>query len=655
MKFENNERLNYLKLLSSEYRNINEVSTELINLQAILSLPKGTEHFISDIHGEATSFLHVLKNASGVIRQKIKDTFSDSMTDEEMRSLASLIYYPKEKLHLLKKNRNLNESWYKVTLLKLIKLTRVVASKYTRSKVRKALPKEFAYILEELLHHHHNNQENYYNIILKTIIEIGKAEDFIVSLSELIQRLAIDHLHIIGDIFDRGNGADKILDKLADYHSFDVQWGNHDILWMGAASGSDACIANVIRISMRYNNLDTLEHGYGVSLRPLLSFAMETYKDDPCDLFLPKTCCEENELTDKEKIEIARMHKAISIIQFKLEGQIIKSRKNFEMDDRLLLDKISDDKKFIMIDGKKYRLKDTNFPTLNIDKPYELTEDEQNLVSYLNNAFTQNTRLQKHIKMLFAKGSMYLIYNSNLLFHGCILLNDDGSFKTLPIQNKNYTGKKLMDKFDQIVRQGYFSIDKETKDYGKDIMWYLWTGADSPLFGKSKMATFERYFLDEKELMKEIKNPYYKYREDEKVCDNIFREFGLDPEKSHIINGHVPVKSKLGESPVKSNGKLIVIDGGFAKAYQSVTGIAGYTLIYNSYGLVLVEHKPFESALKSITDDMDMVSKKVFVKRAEKRKQVGDTDPGKKIKEHIEDLNDLLTAFRLGIIPTNQL
>lgn len=654
MKLENNERLNYLKLLSGKYRNINEVSTELINLQAILSLPKGTEHFISDIHGEASSFLHVLKNASGVIRQKIIDSFSDSMTDDEMRGLASLIYYPNEKLNLLKKERNLNESWYKVTLLKLIKLTRIVASKYTRSKVRKALPKEFAYILEELLHQHPNNQENYYNIILKTIIEIGKAEDFIVALSQLIQRLAIDHLHIIGDIFDRGDGADKILDKLLEYHSFDVQWGNHDILWMGAASGSDACIANVIRISLRYNNLDTLEHGYGVSLRPLLSFAMETYKDDPCDLFMPKTCCEENELTLKEKLEIARMHKAITIIQFKLEGQIIKYRKKFEMDNRLLLDKISQDKTYITIDGKKYKLKDTNFPTIDFKDPYLLTEDEQNLVSYLNNAFIQNTRLQKHIKLLFTKGSMYLCYNSNLLFHGCILLDEDGKFKTLSIQNKNYTGKKLMDKFDQIVRQGYFSIEKEAKDYGKDIMWYLWTGVDSPLFGKSKMATFERYFLNEKELMKEVKNPYYKYREDVEVCNNILKEFGLDPDKSHIINGHVPVKSKLGESPVKSKGKLIVIDGGFAKAYQNVTGIAGYTLIYNSYGLILVEHKPFESSLKSITDDEDMVSEKVFVKKAEKRKHVGDTDPGKKIKENITDLVDLLHAFRRGIIPTNQ-
>ena len=655
MKLENKERLNYLYLLSEKYRNINEVSTELINLQAILSLPKGTEHFISDIHGEATAFLHVLKNASGVIRQKIFDTFSNSMTDEEMRSLASLIYYPKEKLHIIKKDKQINDSWYKVTLIKLIKLTRVVASKYTRSKVRKALPKEFSYILEELLHHHHDNQENYYNIILKTIIEIGKADDFIVSLSELIQRLSIDHLHIIGDIFDRGDGADKIMDKLSEYHSFDVQWGNHDILWMGAASGSDACIANVIRISLRYNNLDTLEHGYGVSLRPLLSFAMETYKDDPCNLFIPKTCSDENELTIKEKIEIARMHKAIAIIQFKLEGQIIKSRKNFEMADRLLLDKISPDKKFIAIDGKKYLMKDNHFPTLDHENPYELTEDEANLVNYLNNSFTQNTRLQNHIKLLFSKGTMYSIYNSNLLFHGCILLNDDGSFKTLTIKNKKYTGKKLMDKFDQIVRQGYFSNEKNLKDYGKDIMWYLWTGSDSPLFAKSKMATFERYFLNEKELMTEIKNPYYKFRENEQVCNNILLEFGLEPEKSHIINGHVPVKSKLGENPVKSNGKLIVIDGGFAKAYQNVTGIAGYTLIYNSYGLVLVEHKPFESALKSITDDRDMVSKKVFVKRTEKRKHVGDTDPGIKIKDQIFDLTELLNAFRRGIIPTNRL
>ncbi len=643
------ERKEYLKLLSRNYKNSNEVSTELINLQAILSLPKGTEHFISDIHGEATSFIHVLKNASGVIRQKILETFSNSMTKSEMRTIATLIYYPKKKLELLKADKKIDDSWYKVTLIKLIKLTRVVASKYTRSKVRKALPKEFSYIMEELLHEHHFDQEGYYNRILMTIIETGKAEIFIIALSELIQRLSIDHLHIIGDIFDRGPGADVIMDRLMKYHSLDIQWGNHDILWMGAASGSDACIANVIRISLRYVNLNTLEHGYGVSLRPLLSFAMKIYKDDSCEFFLPKTCAEK-ELSQAEKNEIAKMHKAISIIQFKLEGQIIKSHPKFEMDDRLLLDKISKDKKNILINGKTYPLLDNNFPTINEENPYKLSEQEQLIVNYFHNIFVENEKLQKHTKLLFSKGSMYSIYNSNLLFHGCILLNKDGSFHELSINNELYSGKKLMDKFDQIVRQGYFSVNQKLKNYGKNIMWYLWTGSNSPLFGKNKMATFERYFIKNKELEIEEKNPYFKYREQKNICDNIFNEFGMNPENSHIINGHVPVKSKLGESPVKSQGKLIVIDGGFAKAYQSVTGIAGYTLIYNSYGLVLVAHEPFESKIKSLNSDKDMVSKKVFVKKTNKRKLVQDTDPGKKIQEKINNLTDLLLAFRRGVI-----
>ena len=645
-----NERVNYLRLLSEKYKNINEVSTELINLQAILNLPKGTEHFISDIHGEAISFLHVLKNASGVIRQKILETFSTTMTETEMRSLAILIYYPKEKLLSLKNTLQLDQIWYQKTLLNLIKVTRLIASKYTISKVRKALPNEFSYILEELLHEHHHNLNDYYSGILSTIINIGKAEDFIISLSELIQRLAIDHLHIIGDIFDRGPGAHIIMDRICKYHSVDIQWGNHDILWMGAGSGSDACIANVIRISLRYVNLDTLEHGYGISLRPLLSMAMSVYKGDDCELFIPKNYSKDKAMTQTEKTEIAKMHKAISMIQFKLEGQIILSRKNFDMDDRLLLDKISEDKEHITIDGKTYDLTDNNFPTLDNENPYKLSDQEKAIVDYLHNAFVNSPKLQNHIKLLFNKGSMYSIYNENLLFHGCILLNNDSSFKELTIKNKKYSGKNLMDKFDQIVRQGYSSIDYETKKYGEDIMWYLWTGADSPLFGKNKMATFERYFTSDKTLMIEEKNPYFKYRDQENVCDNILIEFGLDPQKSHIVNGHVPVKSKLGENPVKSNGKLLVIDGGFAKAYQSVTGIAGYTLIYSSHGLVLIEHELFESKTKSILADKDMVSKKVFVKKSDIREKVADTDPGIKIQNNINDLSDLLSAYRSGLI-----
>ncbi len=641
--------IKYLQLLSDKFPNEQAVSTEIINLNAILNLPKGTEHFLSDIHGEYAAFDHVLKNGSGAIKRKIERLFKTTLTKKERQELAILIYYPKEKMEQLTLTNSELIEWYEVTLYRLVKLARDTASIYTRSKVRKAFPKNYAYILDELLNEYGEEKQLYYENIIKTIIDIGKAKDFIIALSDLIKHLIIDKLHIIGDIYDRGSGAHKIMDTLVSYHSVDIQWGNHDILWMGAAAGSEACIANLVRISLRYANLRTLEEGYGINLRPLATFAAEVYKNGECKKFIPKFSSEEV-FSEKEKALMAKMHKAIAIIQFKVEGQLIKSRPKFEMNDRLLLDKINLENGTVKINDKTYKLNDTFFPTLDPKNPFELTLEEKEVITKLKSSFIKSEKLQNHIKFLFSNGTLYLIHNSNLLFHGCILLNNDGSFKTLTINGKEYKGKSLMDKFDQIARQGYFAKDPKRKKYGMDIMWYLWEGADSPLFGKTKQATFERYFIDDKETHKEEKNPYYKYRENEKIIDMILEEFGLDTESSHIINGHVPVKAKKGESPVKANGKLIVIDGGFSKAYQKVTGIAGYTLIYDSYGIKLVAHQPFESAEKSIRSGLEIISEDVHKKESKEQILVKDTDNGKNLSAQIENLKNLLKAYRLGLI-----
>ncbi len=648
LQFNEND-IKYLKLLSYNYPNLDSATTEIIKLKAILNLPKGTEHFLSDIHGASEAFQHVLKNASGVIKRKIERLFKTTLTKKERQDLAILIYYPKEKLELILPTLSDIDEWYEVTLYRLIRLAKDVASKYTRLKVRESFPKELAYIIDELLNEQDYDKKLYYEKIIQTIVKMGNAKKYIVALSDIIKKLVIDKLHILGDIFDRGPGAHIIMDTLINYHSVDIQWGNHDILWMGAAAGSEACIANVIRISLRYANLKTLEEGYGINLRPLATFASEIYKKGTCKNFIPKFT-EDEKFSEKEKDLMARMHKAISIIQFKVEGQLIKSRPKFDMDDRLLLDKINYENGTIVIDGKTYKLNDTFFPTVNPNDPYSLTNEEQEVIDKLKSSFIKSEKLQKHIKFLFSKGTLYLAVNNNLLFHGCILLNDDSSFKKLQIQGKEYTGKALMDKFDQIARQGYFAKDKERKKYGMDIMWYLWEGADSPLFGKTKQATFERYFIDDKETHKEEKNPYYKYRDDENTCKKILKEFGLNPENSHIINGHVPVKAKKGESPVKANGKLIVIDGGFSKAYQKVTGIAGYTLIFDSYGMQLVAHQPFESAEKSIREGLEIDSKDVHRKKTQNRLLVKDTDTGKILQYQINDLENLVKAYRLGII-----
>ena len=641
----------YLKLLAKQYPTIAKASTEIINLEAILNLPKGTEHFITDIHGEYEPFIHVLKNGSGVVRRKIDEIFGNTMLDSEKRKLATLVYYPEQKLELiLKEESNIND-WYKITLYRLIELCRYVSSKYTRSKVRKALPEDFSYVIEELLHEQGKDidKQDYYEGIITTIIDIGRAKEFIIALSKLIQRFVIDRLHILGDIYDRGPRPDIILDTLMNYHSVDIQWGNHDMLWMGAAAGVKTCIANVLRISARYANLDIIEDIYGINLLPLATFALRYYGNDPCTEFIPKVS---RDTYNNHEVElIAKMHKAITILQFKLEYEIIKRRPEFNLDHRLLLHRIDYDNGTININNKIYKLKDKYFPTIDRNDPYKLTEEENTLIEKLKSSFINSEKLQRHVTFLFAKGSMYLKYNSNLLFHGCIPLNDDKTFKSMMINGKEYKGKALLDKFESLAREGYFNkSDVEKKEYGMDIMWYLWTGECSSLFGKKAMATFERYFVEDEETHKEIKNAYYKYRDDEDMCNMIFKEFGLDPNDSIIINGHVPVKNIKGESPIKANGKLLVIDGGFAKAYRRETGIAGYTLIYNSYGLQLVSHEPFSSTEEAIEKETDILSTTMVVEKKVERKTVGDTDIGVKLKKQIKDLKLLLTAYRRGFI-----
>ena len=648
--FENN--LKYLSLLSKQYPTINEASTEIINLQAILNLPKGTEHFLTDVHGEHEQFIHVLKNASGVIKRKIDDIFGNRLVQSDKKKFATLIYYPEQKLDIILKQQPNIDDWYKITLYRLIEVCRNVSSKYTRSKVRKALPKDFAYIIEELLHEEAEgiDKEKYYGEIINTIISIDRAKDFIIALSKLIQRLVIDRLHIIGDIFDRGPGADIIMDILSEYHAVDIQWGNHDILWMGAASGSEVCMANVIRNSARYANLSTIEDSYGINLLPLATFAVDFYGDDPCENFLPKIESDKN-YTVRELQLIAKMHKAIAIIQFKLEGQIIKRHPEFKMDYRLLLNNIDFETGTITLEGNKYDLVDTNFPTIDPKDPYKLLDVEVELIDKLKSSFINSQKLNKHVRFLFSNGSLYLKFNSNLLYHGCIPLNEDGSFREVLLQNKKYKGKALMDRLDILTREGFFYKENTPeKQFGSDMMWYLWTGPFSPLFGKEKMTTFERYFIAEESTHYEKKDPYYDFRNDEKICDNILIEFGLNPDESHIVNGHIPVEKKNGENPIKAHGKLMVIDGGFSKAYQSKTGIAGYTLIYNSFGLQLVSHQPFESTEKAITEETDILSSTIVLEHVTKRKMVEDTDIGIELKYQLCELKLLLLAYKKGLI-----
>ncbi len=651
MKEHSNDEKRYLKLLAEKFPTIQDVCTEIINLKAILNLPKGTEHFLSDLHGEYESFLHILKNASGVIKAKIDENFENSMTKEERRKLATLIYYPEEKLELIKKEENIDmQEFYKITLYRLIEICKIIASKYSRSKVRKAMPKEYEYIIDELLHANQDicDKESYYHQIINTIIQLDRGEAFIVAMSKLIQQLAVDHLHIIGDIYDRGPGPHIIMDELMKHHSIDIQWGNHDIIWMGAASGSEACIFNVLRICSRYNNLDILEDGYGINIRAITEFAMEEYKEDKCEIFVPQNA---------EKIEylptlnlLAKIQKAASIIQFKLEGQIIKKHPEFHMEDRMLLDKINYETGEININGTVYKLLDSYFPTIDPKDPYKLTKKEQEIVNKLKKGFINSEKLQRHVKFLYNKGSLYKIYNNNLLIHGCIPMDEKGSLKNYYHNRKKLKGKEFLDYIDQVARQAYFcDIESEEKNYGKDFLWYLWCGENSPIFCKDAMKTFERYFIDDKELQKENKNPFYIFAQNEEICDKLLKEFGIDPEKGHIICGHIPVKFKSGESPIKANGKLLIIDGGLSKSYQKTTGIAGYTLIYNSYGLMLAEHEPFTSTNDAILKETDLHSSKVIVEKVD-RKKIKDTDIGLELEEQIENLKRLLQAYKKGII-----
>lgn len=644
-----NMELVYLKGLAKQFPTIASASTEIINLEAILNLPKGTEHFLTDIHGEYEQFNHVLKNGSGSVRRKIDEEFGNTLSLRDKKSLATLIYYPVEKLEIIQEEEENLEDWYKITLHRLVQMTKRVSSKYTRSKVRKALPKDFAYVIEELITEKEEVQdkEAYYNGIINTIIKIGSAPDFITALCNLIQRMVVDHLHIVGDIYDRGKGPHVIMDTLTKYHSVDIQWGNHDVVWMGAASGHPACIATVIRIAARYGNLDTIEEGYGINLIPLVTFALKTYENVNCDRFAIKYG-EDYNVNDLDMD--MKIHKAISVLQFKLEGQIIKRRPDFKMDDRLLLDKIDYNKKTVVIYGEEYPMLDTDFPTVDSADPYRLTEEEEQVVDRLKDAFRHSEKLQRHVKFLFSKGGLYKVHNSNLLYHGCVPMDEEGNFSKVSVYGKEYSGKALYDILDSYARKGFYSQDKKEKLKGQDIIWYIWAGPNSPVFGKDKMTTFERYFVAEKETHKEHKNSYYRLMDNEDVLNHILEEFGLNTESSHIVNGHVPVELKKGETPIKCKGKLLIIDGGFSKAYHDKTGIAGYTLVANSHGMCLVSHDLFESAESAIRNESDIFSDSIVVETAPHRIRVADTDIGIELRTSIEQLENLLKAYQDGVI-----
>lgn len=650
--------LRYLQLLGNSFPTVAAASTEIINLEAILNLPKGTEHFLTDIHGEDEAFRHVLKNASGTIRRKVDEIFGTSLREEERQELCTLIYYPQEKLKLVARSEKNMDEWYQITLNRLVKVCQNISSKYTRSKVNKALPKDFSYIIQELLHETEAdpNKGAYFGQIIHTIISTQRAEPFIIELSHLIQRLAIDSLHIVGDIYDRGPGAHIIMDTLCNYHNVDIQWGNHDLLWMGAYAGNEASMANVVRICLRYANLDTLEEGYGINLLPLATFAMEMYADSPLEVFNPKIKFVSKYYTNKELRIISQMHKAISVMQWKLEAAIIARNPEYGMDDRNLLHLIDFEAGTVRINGVDYVMKDSDFPTIDPANPYELTEDESSIIRHMHASFVGSEKLRRHIRCLLSRGSFYLARNNNLLYHASIPLNADGSFKTVTIAGEPFRGKQLLDRLDRLVQQACRKGDDDNplKKYSVDYMWYLWCGPESPSFDKSRMATFERYLLTDKEPQKEEKGWYYRLSDSESTCRMILEEFGLDPETGHIINGHVPVKIIKGEKPVKAGGKLLVIDGGFSKAYQPETGIAGYTLVFHSRGLQLVQHNPFESRQKAIEEGRDIISNTVLSQWGSTRLRVRDTDKGRALQAQVKELHHLLYAYRRGLIREGQ-
>ncbi len=651
----------YLQLLSQSFPTIADAAKEIINLEAIMNLPKGTEHFLADIHGESEAFQHVLKNASGNIKRKVNELFGNTIRESEKKELCTLIYYPEQKLELIKAQETDLDDWYRITVHQLVKVCREVSSKYTRSKVRKSLPEDFSYIIEELLHERTDDVDKaaYVAVIVNTIISTGRADDFICAICNVIQRLSIDQLHILGDIYDRGPGAHKIMDTLRQYHSWDIQWGNHDILWMGASAGNDACICNVLRLCLRYANLATIEE-YGINLVPLATFALEVYGDDPCEEFLPKLL-PGNEMDEKTRQLTAKMHKAISVIQFKSEAQIFERHPEWDMKDRCIFNSIDYKKGICTIDGKEYEMRSCHFPTINPDNPNAFTEEEQQLMQKLHHSFRISEKLHKHIRTILSHGCMFAIHNSNLLFHASIPLNDDGSLKEVEIYpGKRYSGKELMHNIGMLIRAAFqtnsasgelaSAPEEYPREYARDYFLYLWCGKDSPLFDKSKMATFERYFLKDKETFKEEKGNYFKLRDSEEVCDRILDAFEVKGKNRHIINGHVPVHASKGENPIKAGGKLMVIDGGFSEAYHNETGIAGYTLVYHSRGFQLVQHEPFKSSRDAIVKETDIKSTIQIVEMSAHRMLVADTDKGEELKDQIRDLKELLYAYRHGII-----
>ena len=635
--------MKYLRLLAKEYPTIESAASEIINLSAIRSLPKGTEYFFSDMHGEYEAFLHMLRSASGMIKIKIDLVLGKTVSAADREKLAELIYYPEKEISRLTVSGELSDEWKRLSIYRLILVCETVSAKYTRSRIRKRIPEDMVYILDELLNVTDDvNKDYYYDEIISAIIDTGIAETFIISLCKLIQSVCIDRLHIIGDIFDRGPRADIILDELMKMHDVDIQWGNHDISWMGAAAGNPVLIANVIRIAMRYNNFDVLEDGYGLNLRALAVFAAETYENDDCALYMPNAL--DDNIYDPVDLKLAaKMHKAITVIQMKLEGQLIAKHPEWEMSDRDLFGRTDFVNGTVMVNGKEHRLLDRSFPTVDPKSPLSLTEGEAELMKVLKASFRHSEKLQRHIRFIYAKGAMYKTCNNNLLFHGCIPMDKNGGLQSVRIKGERYSGKALLDKLGELVNQAYFSSG-EDKEYAGDFMWYLWCGARSPLYGKDKMAFFERGLLEDKSLHTENYNAYYTFSEKAEVCMSLLEHFGLDPEKGHIINGHVPVKIKNGESPIKADGKLFVIDGGISKAYQSTTGIAGYTLIYDSHSLNLAEHKPFVAGESGNTPTIRLVEK------LDRRANISDTDKGEEILDKINDLRMLLEAYKAGTI-----
>ena len=650
------EKLEYLKLLARQYPTVQDASTEIINLRAIQNLPKATEHFISDVHGEYEAFQHILSSASGVVREKIDELLGSTVPRADRDQLATLIYYPEEKLEEIERETEDMREWYRITFHRLIDLCCLVSAKYTRSKVRKAMPKEYAYIIDELIHTHYEKNEadkrGYYENIINTIIDLDRASNFLIQLCELIKRLAVDHLHLVGDIFDRGPGADVIMDCLMEHHSVDIQWGNHDILWMGAASGSRTLVATVLVNSLRYNNLEVIETGYGISLRPLSVFADEFYRKCDVSRFQIKLAKEdEDSVTDRDKLLCARMHKAITMILFKLEGQKIRRNPCFGMDDRLLLDQVDFQNKTVSIGGEVYPLLDADFPTVDPKDPCALTPEEDALINTLTRSFRHSEKLQRHVRFLYSKGSLYRVYNGNLLFHGCIPMHEDGTLMSFSIGCKNLSGRAFLDYADATARRAYYNKPgSPERQFGMDFLWWLWCGRNSPIFGRDRMTTFERRFIADESTHVETKNAYYRLYNDPAVCEGVLNAFDLDGPHCHIINGHVPVKSKKGESPVKGGGRLVVIDGGFCKAYQKTTGIAGYTLIYNSGCFRLVAHQPFAGREEAIRKNWDITSTSQIFDRLERRATIHDTDNGRRMQAQVDDLLDLLRAYRSGAI-----